>query len=133
MRCCGSRPAAAAVRQGPLDLLKVACLPATAPADEALARAVAITTDRSADPARRANAIDLLTLRPDRLPAIAERLRSIVDSSEADRVRAAAARALGQMGGDDVAAFLLSKWRTFTPDVRHAVADALLREAGATR
>jgi putative membrane-bound dehydrogenase-like protein len=124
---------APAVRQGALELLRVAGLPSTARADEALARAVATTTDRSADPARRANAIDLLTLRPDRLPAIAERLRSIVDSSEPDRVRAAAARALGQIGGGEVAAFLLSKWRTFTPEVRHAAADALLREPGATR
>src|SRR3989442_13063058 len=98
-----------------------------------MAGVIATIANRSADPARRANAIELLTLRPDRLPSIAERLRSIVDSSEPDRVRAAAARALGQMGGDDVAAFLLSKWRTFTPEVRHAAADALLRESGAAR
>jgi putative heme-binding domain-containing protein len=88
---------------------------------------------RSADPARRANAIDLLTLRPDRLAFIAERLRLLVDSSEPDNVRAAAARALGQIGGDDISAFLLSTWRTFTPEVRHAAADALLRDAAPTR
>jgi putative heme-binding domain-containing protein len=124
---------APAVRHGALELLKVAGLPAAARADEALARAVATATDRSADPARRADAIDLLALRPDRLTAIGDRLRSIVDSAEPDNVRAAAARALGQVGGDDVSAFLLSKWRTFTPEVRHAAADALLRDPAPTR
>jgi putative membrane-bound dehydrogenase-like protein len=121
------------VGRAALELLKVAGLPATARADETLARAAATATDRAADPVRRANAIDLLALRRDRLAAIAERLRSIVEPAEPDRVRAAAARALGQIGGDDVAAFLLSKWRTFTPEVRHAAADALLRESGPTR
>jgi putative membrane-bound dehydrogenase-like protein len=122
-----------AVRHGALELLRVAGLPANRASDEALARAVATATNPSADPARRADAIDLLTLGPDRLAAIAERLRLLVDSSEPDNVRAAAARALGQVGGDDVSAFLLSKWRNFTPEVRHAAADALLRESAPTR
>jgi putative membrane-bound dehydrogenase-like protein len=121
------------VRHGALELLKIAGLPASRASDEALARAVAAATDRSADPARRADAIELLTLRPDRLAAIGERLRLLVESSEPDTVRAAAARALGQIGGDDVSAFLLSRWRTFTPEVRHAVVDALLRESAPTR
>jgi putative heme-binding domain-containing protein len=45
----------------------------------------------------------------------------------------AAARALGQVGGDEVSTFLLSRWRNFTPAVRHAAADALLREPAPTR
>jgi putative membrane-bound dehydrogenase-like protein len=124
---------APAIRHGALELLKVAGLPAGRASDEALARAVATVTDRSADPGRRADAIDLLTLRPDRLAAIGPRLRLLVDSSEPDNVRAAAARALGHVGGDDMSAFLLSKWRHFTPEVRHAAADALLRESAPTR
>jgi putative heme-binding domain-containing protein len=122
---------APAVGHAALELLNVAGLPAGSNA--ALARASATAADRSADPARRADAIDLLTLRPDRLTAIGESLRGLVDSSEPDNVQAAAARALGRIGGDEVAAFLLSRWRTFSPDVRHAAADALLRETGPTR
>jgi putative heme-binding domain-containing protein len=122
-----------AVGHGALELLKVAGPPASPASDEALAHAVATATDRSADPARRADAIDLLTLRRDRLTAIGERLRLLVDASEPDNVRAAAARALGRIGGDELAAFLLSKWRSFTPEVRHAAADALLRETAPTR
>jgi putative heme-binding domain-containing protein len=124
---------APAVRHGALELLKVAGLPAGRASDEALARAIATVTDRSSDPARRADAIDLLALRPDRLAATGRHLRLLVDSTEPDVVRAAAARALGQVGGDEVSAFLLSKWRHFTPEVRRAAAEALLRESAPTR
>ena len=121
------------IRRGALELLKITGLPPGPAGDDAVTRAVATAGDGSADPARRAEAIDLVTLRPDRLPAIGERLRSLVDSSEPDELRATAARALGQAGAGDLPAFLLSKWRTFTPEVRHAAADALLREPPATR
>jgi putative membrane-bound dehydrogenase-like protein len=124
---------AAGVRHGALELLKVAGLPSSRTGDAALARAVATTANPSADPARRADAIGLLTLRPDRLAAVSDRLRAILDSSEPDELRAAAAGALAQAGGEDVPAFLLSRWRTFTPAVRHAAADALLRQPAPTR
>jgi putative heme-binding domain-containing protein len=122
-----------AVRRGALELLKIAGLPVGRMADETLARAVTTIANRSADPARRADAIDLLTLHPDRLAAMEEHLRRLVDASEPGDIGAAAVRALGQVRGDDVAGFLLSKWRTFTPQVRHAAADVLLREPAPTR
>jgi putative heme-binding domain-containing protein len=40
---------------------------------------------------------------------------------------------LAQVKGDEVGAYLLSKWRTMTPPLRREAADALEREPGRTR
>jgi putative heme-binding domain-containing protein len=90
-----------------------------------------MASDEAADPELRGDAIGLLTLGgPEAQVSLFKRL---VDPEEPEPVQAAAVRALGQAKGDELGAYLLSKWRTMTPPVRREAADALERDPGRTR
>ncbi|PYV85043.1 MAG: hypothetical protein DMG05_23515 [Acidobacteria bacterium] len=114
---------AAGVRHASLQLLKEAGLATGAAAERALRRASATASDSDADPLARADAIDLLSLAgPGERAAL---FKELIDPQQPERVQAAAVRGLGQVKGDEVARFLLSKWRTMTPAVRSEAGYAL--------
>jgi putative membrane-bound dehydrogenase-like protein len=121
----------AAVRHAALGLLQVSGLPRTAAASALLerARAAAAAADTPAE--SRADAIALLAL-ADPAPH-AELFRALVDPREPQAVQTAAVRGLSRLPGDDVASFLVSRWRSLTPAVRNEAADALLADPGRTR
>src|SRR5439155_3787961 len=114
---------AAGVRHASLQLLKEAGLPTGAAAERALRRAEIAASDSGADPLARADAIDLLSLAgPEARAAL---FKKLIDPQEPEVVQAAAVRGLGQVKGDEVATFLLSRWRTMTPAVRSEAGYAL--------
>jgi len=116
---------APAIRKAALTLAGAVGLAEGAPRDAAVTRAVTIAGDPAADPERRADAISLLALTgTDPHVSLLQRL---VDRRQPEPVQGAAVAALGQSRGDEVAAFLLSKWRDVTPPVRSKAADALVR------
>lgn len=107
-----SRP----LREGCLALLEVLGLPAEPGARAALQRALAVASDRKADPDLRADALHLLSL-SDPTPH-AEILQQMIDPREPAPVQRAAVRTLGRIGGLEVPTFLLARWETLTPAVR---------------
>jgi putative heme-binding domain-containing protein len=118
------------VRSGSLELLKLTGLTG-ASAEKELKSAVAIASNEAADPQTRADAIDLLTLAGRQ--AQAGFLRKLVEPQAPEVVQAAAVRALGQIRGEEIGKFLLSKWRTMTAPVRNEAAHALELDSAGSR
>ena len=110
------------LRDAYLALLQRTGLPSD---PDVAARAIALATDRAADPSRRADALRLLAL-ADPAP-YADALRTLVDPQEHLDVQAAAVATLGAVDHPDVAPFLLDRWAAMTPPVREAALDALVR------
>ncbi len=117
---------AAKVRRASLQLLKVTGLPQGPAAAKTLQQALATAADRVSPAEKRCDAITLLAL------AGAEPhgslFKKLIDPREPDEVQVAAVRALGQIKGSEIGAFLLSQWKTLTPPVRAAAGDVMLRE-----
>jgi putative heme-binding domain-containing protein len=113
-----------------LELLKLTGLTG-ASAEKELKSAVAIASNEAADPQTRADAIDLLTLAGRQ--AQAGFLRKLVEPQAPEVVQAAAVRALGQIRGEEIGKFLLSKWRTMTAPVRNEAAHALELDSAGSR
>ncbi|HSD30207.1 MAG TPA: PVC-type heme-binding CxxCH protein, partial [Vicinamibacteria bacterium] len=120
-----------AVRHAALGLLQVSGLPRSAAASALLERARAAAASPDTPTGSRADAVALLTL-ADPAPH-ADLFRALVDPREPQEVQAAAVRGLSRLPGDDVASFLLGRWRSLTPAVRSEAADALLADPGRTR
>jgi putative membrane-bound dehydrogenase-like protein len=113
----------ASVRRATLQLLEAVGLTLDPSAQRVLNRAAITASDRQADAQARADAIRLLNL-TDTSPHAAL-LRRLVDPQEPEQVQAAAVRALGRIKGDEIAWFLLKKWKAMTSPVRMEAADAL--------
>ena len=141
---------AAEVRAGALGLLQLAGSADDTAWRAAVRRAVA-TAEQDTDAQRRADAIALAALdRPERR---ADWLARFVAPHEPDVVQVAAVTALGRIDGDALAAagrasrqgearltssaaigqFLLSRWATFTPNVRTHAGDVLIADAARAR
>jgi len=119
-----------AIRHGALELLSRAGLPQGPSVRPVLARASARATDRTQDPAARADALGLLALAGDHDIA---RLEELVDPREPEAVQVAAVKALGRASSDAVGTFLVERWKTLTPATRNEAAEALLGDRGRTR
>ncbi len=57
-------------------------------------------------------------------------LKGMIDARQSDSVQRAAIRALGDIGGEDLAPYLLARWKTMTTNVREEAAKALVQEQG---
>jgi putative membrane-bound dehydrogenase-like protein len=114
------------VRSAALNLLRFIGDP-PAPALEAAVRVAAERAgDRTADPTLRADALRVIAHRD---PRPHRRLiESAIEPREPATVQRAAVQALARIEGEEVGAFLLSRWTSLTPEVRDAVVDALMTE-----
>ena len=135
----GARPRLIALVDGPssalrrpaLELLGLAGLPPGPPGRGLVQRATARAADPAQDPATRADAIDVLALAgADQQSALLQRL---VDPQEPEPVQVAAVKALARSRGEPVGAFLLGRWRSFTPAVRNEAAEAMVNDPDRTR
>lgn len=107
------------VRHASLRVLSATGLPANAA--PVIGQAAAIAAQPEADPNRRADALGLLALGD---PQSHEPLfKQLLDPKQPEPVQVAAARALGQVKGPEVATFLIERWRAMTPAVRGEAAD----------
>ena len=125
------RSSAPKVRHQSLQLLKVTGLAQGPRVAKALQQALTTARDRAKPAEERADAIVLLAL------AGAEQqsalLKELIAPQEPDEVQAAAVGALGQIKGGEIGGFLVDKWKTLTPPVRSAAADAMLLEENRVR
>jgi putative membrane-bound dehydrogenase-like protein len=115
-----------AIRRGAVHVLQMTGLGDSKEAQAAIARAAKTSEDHSADPELRADAIALLTLSG--IAAHRGILEHVMTSAEPEPVQLAAARALGQIEGEETGRFLLKSWRGLTAPVRMEAADALYRD-----
>jgi putative heme-binding domain-containing protein len=120
------RSPAPRVRNASLQLLKVTGLAQGQGVASALQQASTTVSDRAKPAEERADAITLLAL------AGAEKqtslLKELTAPQEPDEVQVAAVRALGQLKGNEIGAFIVDRWKTLTPPVRTAAGDAMLGE-----
>ena len=122
---------AAPVRRASLRLLEGIGLPDSPAAERSLERAAAVAENGEADADHRVDAIGLLTLAG---PASHESmLKKLVDPQEPQEVQAAAVRAIGEIEGEQTAAFLMKNWRAMTSAVRTEAVEALSRDPARTR
>ncbi len=119
---------AVSLRRATVELLEVIGLPSDRQTSDVLAEAAKTAVNWQADANLRSDSIRLLMLAD--LSLHISWLKSLVDAREPEHVQAAAARALGRTRGDEIATFLLGKWREMTPQVRAEAGDALSREPG---
>lgn len=119
------------VREASLELFEETGLPGGQVTDTALQRASDLLGDRSADPELRADAVHLLSFRPD--PALENELRGAVHAGEPLSVQIAAVRVIGQFAAPDVDSFLLSRWEHLTGQVRSQVLDVLIARSEGVR
>jgi putative heme-binding domain-containing protein len=120
-----------AMRRASLQILEVAKGPAGEATRSGALRAVEVARDENATPERRADALRLVALgspAPHRDLFVA-----LTNATQAPDVQAAAVRALGRIGGEDVGRLLLARWRSLAAPARSQAADVLLREPGTTR
>jgi putative membrane-bound dehydrogenase-like protein len=113
----------ASVRRAALAVLRSAGPGTGASWLGALDRAERAARDDGADPALRADSIDLLAL--DRTRSH-EWLRALVSPAQPEAVQVSAVRALGRETGAPVGRLLLERWSTLSPAARHEAGDVLL-------
>jgi hypothetical protein len=118
----------AAVRRSALHVLQIVRLGGNAASAPVVRRAEAAPTNRGADSDLRADAVALLALSD----AAGHRamFEQLLTAVEPEVVQIAAARALGQIPGEQTGRFLLKNWRGLTTNVRMEAADALYRDPG---
>jgi putative membrane-bound dehydrogenase-like protein len=114
------------VRHAALRLLQVVGLPRSAVLGPLNERTKALASASAESAESRADAIDFLVLAG--AGGLDEWLRALVDPREPEAVQAAAVRGLKKSPGAETGAFLLSRWRSFTPPVRSEAASALLAD-----
>ena len=114
------------VRRGALQVLQIIGL-ATGPKFVPIVRrAQTAALDRTANADLRADAIALLALSD---PAARQtNFEQLMTITEPEVVQVAAARALGQIPGEQTGRFLLTNWRALTANVRLEAADAMFRD-----
>lgn len=114
------------VRRSAVRVLQASGLARDADTAATVARSAKVAADHNADPELRADSVALLALsQPSSHVTLFEELMA---PAEPEPVQVAAARALGQIEGEETGRFLLKKWRELTPNVRLEAADALYRD-----
>ena len=116
---------APSVRSQALRLIEITGVPRGREA--LLKQAATLAADRQQTAERRTDAVGLLALAPDSQPAAY--FRKLIDPAEPETVQAAAVRALGKQKGTESAKFFIEHWRSLTPSVRNAAAEALIASA----
>ena len=87
-------------------------------------KAIMMAVDQQQPEDRRAEAIDLISLRN---PAPhAAMLKKLISPSEQLSIQLAALRTLSAVPGTEVSAFILTKWTVLTPDIRDAAISTFL-------
>ena len=122
---------APAMRRASLQILEVAKGPSGEATRSSAKRALVVARDETASAERRADALRLVALggpgeHRDLFVALTE-------GAQPPEVQAAAVRALGRIGGEDVGHLLLARWRSLAAPARSEAAEALLHEPGTTR
>ena len=107
-----------------LSALQVSGRPVVA---STIQQAIATVQNRDADPARRADAVQLLTLLDPELDQ--DLMRNLVTPQEPEGVQVAAIQALGASEGDKIAPFLLEHWKSLTSKSRSAATEVLLADS----
>ena len=116
----------AAVRRAALHVLQVTGLSGGQESAAVVKRAQQVATNRSANPEWRADAVGLLSLSN---PASRrDTFQQLIQPAEPEPVQMAAARAMGQIAGEEPGQFLIKNWRGLTANVRMEAADALYRD-----
>ncbi len=119
------------VRRASLELLEVVGLPPGAAGAGALKRAGRLAADRQVEADERVDAIGLLALAD---PGEHEVLfKKLVDPQEPQEVQSAAVRALSNVEGGEIGAFLIENWRAMTSSVRAEAAETLHSEPARAR
>ncbi|MCI0621188.1 MAG: c-type cytochrome [Acidobacteria bacterium] len=114
------------VRRAALSLLQAGNIGDGAAYQRTLTRSLAAAGDRSGDSEQRADAVSFLALvHPHEHFGL---LKKLIDAQEPASVQTAAARALGRIPGEEVGAFLISRWRILAGPVRSEAADAVLQD-----
>ena len=116
----------AGIRRGALHVLQIVGTGRSPQVVAVMRKAETAALDRNAEAGERADAVAMLALsEPSNRQAIFEQLMTV---TEPEPVQMAAARALGQIPGEQTGRFLLGKWRGMTSNVRAEAADALYRD-----
>jgi putative heme-binding domain-containing protein len=119
------------LRRAFMELFRVTGTPSGVSARNAVRTATAEAANREADEHLRADAIRLLAMME---PAShAALFRQMIDPQEPAPVQREAVRALAQLPGDEVGAFLLANWSTMTPEIRDEAINAFMRERSRVR
>ncbi len=105
-----------AIRRSAMDLLRVLRLPESEHTAKAVAEAVAIAENSTADPEKRGEAIRLLTL--DEARKHLQVFEKLVIPTEPVPVQAAALSAMSAIPDSTVSIFLVEKWPNLTPGLR---------------
>ena len=117
--------ASSSLRSAALELIELAGFPEGSLTDQTLERAAMAAADPDSAPELRTESIQLLGLsrNTEYLPLYSE----LLTPSAPEAIRVAAIQAIGPVGGEPTWEKLISGWRSFTPPVRDAAAQALLR------
>jgi len=115
----------ASLRKASLSLLRISGLGPSPAARAAVGRADRVSIDRSADAARRADAIALLAIAGASSRKVT--LLSLVNPRQPEAVQVSAIEALSTVKGEAVARQVLMRWPELTPVARSALVDLLLQ------
>ena len=111
------------VRRAALRLLEISGLPSGI--DPVLKRAAAQAMDPKQPAERRAGAISLLALAPPERPGF---YQMFIEPREPEEVQIAAVHALGKQKGLESSKFILTRWRSMTPQVRSEAGSAFMSD-----
>ena len=113
------------LRSAALELIELAGFPEGSLTDQTLERAAMAAADPDSAPELRTESIQLLGLsrNTEYLPLYSKLMAPLTPEA----LRVAAIEAIGPVGGEATWEKLISGWRSFTPPVRDAAAQALLR------
>lgn len=114
------------VRKASLRLFNILDLPEGVTKNHVLQEAFEIASNTQESAALRADAIELLAL--GEINKYTDELKKFINPEEPVLVQHAAIRTLGQIKGEEVSKFLLSRWNTLTPELRNLVVDVLMKD-----
>ena len=117
------RAALGVLREAPPD-------PSNRAFQAALAEAVEMAQDNTADESQRADALALIAL-GDPAPHL-EMIEGLIRSQQPEAVQVAAAGALAEVNGDGPARFVLENWKSMTSPVRTDAAEVFYRDDAST-
>ncbi len=112
------------VRKAAFQMLKKIGLKNETLAKNTIEKAVLIAGDQQQPEDRRAEAIDLISLR-NPAPHVAM-LKKLISPSEQLSIQLAALRTLSAMPGTEVSEFIVTKWTVLTPEIRDAAISTFL-------
>lgn len=115
------------IRRAALELLRAGKVPDAGLLEKGSQRAVEAVRNSSLPVAERSIAVGFLELEkdPDRHAGF---LKSLIDPREEPEIQKEAIRILGKIPGPEIAAFVLDRWETLTPDVRDAALNMYISE-----